>query len=249
MPPSGSTATTLTLLLLATMATVAPGELAARRAEPISEVSAAPGHADDGAADDASAAAARLEILDRRPGDGEQCLVCSLAIEGETVVAVRYKGRLFHVKESMLEELRRDPDAYFRKLQARSGLFDEEAVGPRPPRTGWMAVGLYVVAGLVCGALSFGLALRRSRRALPWFFAGLAGNVLALGALVLAGPGADGSRALPAGLAKIPSTRAPLPCPGCGAPNHPAAEACTSCGAALAPAVEAEIDRGEEKGS
>jgi len=243
-PVSWKSAAVLTLWLLGTLSTVAPGDLAAQPAAPAPRGSAdEAGRAIDQPAD------GELEILDRHPGDGEQCLVCSKAIEGEEAVAVRYKGRIFHVKESMLDELRRDPDAYFRKLQARSGLFDEVAMEGRPLETGWLAVGLYVVLGLVCGALSAGMALARSRRALPWFFAGLVGTVVALVALVLAGPAGDGARTLPAGLAKIPSTRAPLPCPRCGAENHPAASTCTTCGASLSPAVAAEIGLSEGRAS
>lgn len=223
---SWSAAAGLTLWLAATMSIVLAASLSG---QPPGDSAAGAGGAEPD-----------WEILERHPGEGEQCLVCSQAIDGEMALVIRYKGRIFHVKESMLDELRRDPDGYFRKLQARSGLFDEEAIGAEPPRTGWLAAGVYVVIGLVCGAVCAGMALARSRRTLPWFFAGLFGNVLAVVAVAVAGPAGDGARVLPSGLAKIPSTRAPVPCPGCGAENHPAAEACTSCGASLVPAVAPE---------
>lgn len=242
-PVSWTTATARTLWVAMAMSIVLPGGLLGQ----------GPGDSGAGATADAAGAAdgagPEWQILERHPGEGEQCLVCSQSIDDETAVAIRYKGRVFHVKESMLEEFRSDPDAYFRQLEARSGLFDEQAVGRRPPWTGWLVFGVYVVAGLVCGALAVGLALRRSRRALPWFFAGLVGNVLALIALLLAGPAAGGPRTLPAGLAKIPSTRAPLPCPHCGAENHPSASACTTCGGAIAPVVSAETGLSEGRAS
>jgi hypothetical protein len=182
------------------------------------------------------------EILERHPGEGEQCLVCSQAIEGETAVAIRYKGRVFHVKESMMPELRADPDAYFRKIQARSGLFDEAAMPERPIRTGWLWLGAYVVVGLVFGAACGSMAVSRSRSAPRWFFAGLAVNLIALGALLATSSRDEGSGA-PAGLRKIPSTRRPRPCPHCGATNHPAAKTCSSCGGALEPEAPAETER------
>lgn len=177
--------------------------------------------------------------LDRHPGNGEQCLVCSLPIEGETAVAIRYKGRVFFVKESMLDDFRADPDAYFHKMQARSGLFDEAAMEGRPMRRGWLFAGLYVAAGLVFGALCASMALARSRRVLPWFFAGLAANVLALAVLLLRGQPA-GAQAAPGGFGKVPTTRSPRRCPHCGASNHPAAATCSACGGALEPVVQAE---------
>ena len=182
------------------------------------------------------------EILARHPGDGEQCLVCKQPIEGEPAVEIRYKGRVFHVKESMMDDFRADPEAYFRSMQARSGLFDEAAMPERPMRTGWLAFGVYLVIGLLFGAICGSVAMGRSRPALPWFFAGLAGNVIALGVLLLTTSAEEGGAA-PVGLRKVPRTRAPRPCPHCGATNHPSARACSSCGGALEPKAPAETER------
>ncbi len=187
-----------------------------------------------------------LEILGRVAGSGEQCLVCRQAIHGAQVVEVRYKGRTFHVKEEMSAELEADPEAYFRDLQSRAALFDEDALegamGTDRGHRGWLLFGLYVLAGLGVGAICGGLAVARAQPALPWFFAGLMANVLALGAL-LARPRGDDSRlpeGIPAGLAKVPLTRAPRSCPHCGHPNHPAARGCAGCAGALDPEIEAE---------
>jgi hypothetical protein len=183
--------------------------------------------------------------LDRRPGKGEQCLVCGAAIEGLEIVEVRYKGRTFHVAAKMLGEFDADPDAYFQKLQARSALFDERSMEGRHASRGWLYAGAYVLIGLVFAALCGYLAISRTLAPLPWFFAGLAGNVAAL-AVLLAAPRGDPAAApagVPAGLAKVPATHASVPCPSCGASNHPAASACSGCGAALAPAFEPETAR------
>jgi hypothetical protein len=183
-------------------------------------------------------------VLDRHPGRGEQCLVCGHAIHGLEVVEIRHQGRSFHVAGPMLGELMNDPDRYFSRVQARAALFDEAAVRALPIGRGWLAVGTYLVAGLVCGALCAYLAVGRARPALPWFFAGLAGNVLALAA-VLAGRRGDLS-ALPAGvprgLAKVPTTRAAEPCPACGNPHHPSSRRCPACGLGLTPTVRAETE-------
>lgn len=183
--------------------------------------------------------------LERRPGVGERCIVCGMRIEGDEIVEVRYKGRTFHVAAKMLDELETTPDVYFRKLQARSALFDERAMEGRETASGWLLFGGYVLLGLVFGALCAYLAVGRALRPLPWFFAGLVANVVAL-AVLLTRPRGDAA-ALPAGipdgLAKVPTTRAPARCPSCGAQNHPAAAACSTCGAALVPTAVAETAR------
>ncbi len=183
--------------------------------------------------------------LDRRPGVGEQCIVCGRAIEGDEIVELRYKGRTFHVAAKMLGDLEGDPELYFQQLQARSALFDERAMEGRRASRGWLWFGGYFAVGLVFAALCGYLAVSRSLQPLPWFFAGLAGNVAALGVL-LARPRGDASAlpgGVPAGLAKVPATHAAVPCPSCGAANHPAAADCSDCGAALAPALEPETAR------
>jgi len=181
-------------------------------------------------------------VLNRHPGRGEQCLVCGHAIHGLEVVEIRHQGRTFHVAGPMLGELMEDPDRYFASLQARSALFDEAAVRDRPIAAGWLLFGVYIVAGLLFGALAAYVAVARARRPLPWFFAGLAGNAVALAVLLATGRGDPSAfpAGVPHGFAKVPATRAPLPCPGCGRLNHPAARRCPACGSPLSPTIEAE---------
>ncbi len=183
--------------------------------------------------------------LDRRPGEGEQCIVCGVATYGLEIVEIRYKGRSFHVAAKMLDEFEGDPDAYFQKLQARSALFDERSMDGRRRSGGWLYFGVYVLVGLIFAALCGYLAVSRSLAPLPWFVAGLAGNVAALAVLLVTprGDPATLPAGVPAGLAKVPVTRAPEACASCGAANHPAARACGGCGVALAPAFEAETAR------
>lgn len=185
----------------------------------------------------------RREILDRRPGQGEECLVCKQAIHGADVVEVRYQGRRFHVKAEMLEAFDQDPDAYFQELQGRSGLFDERAVGGGRVSYGWLAFGAYMVLGLIFAAICGYLAIHRGHLPLPWFFAGLAGNVAALFVLYMTPRGSEMGADVRAGLTKVALTRPPLPCAACGATNHPSAAVCGGCQAALVPGIEAETAR------
>ncbi len=189
--------------------------------------------------------AAERVILEQRPGEGERCIVCKQEIHGAEVLEIRYKGRRFFVKAEMLDDFDAAPLDYFADLQARSGLFDERAVAAREMSLGWLAFGVYVVIGLVFSALCGYLAIGRGHAPLPWFFAGLAGNAAAL-AVLLATPRGDLTAlpaGVPAGFAKVPTTRAPISCPECGATNHPAATSCNGCENELTPAVEAETAR------
>ncbi len=47
---------------------------------------------------------------------------------------------------------------------------------------------------------------------------------------------------LPRGLAKIPATKQPVPCPLCGGENHPSAKSCSHCGATATPSERSEVD-------
>ena len=186
-----------------------------------------------------------LTELERHLGQGEQCIVCGQPIHGDEIVEVRYKGRSFFVAAKMLSELEGDPDTYFQKLQARSALFDERSMEGRAVSTGWLLFGAYVLIGLVFAAICGYLAIGRSLAPLPWFFAGLVGNVAALAVLLATrrGESTSSPAGIPAGFAKVPLTHAPVPCAACGATNHPAAAACSGCGRSLAPAFEAEAAR------
>ncbi|HSR68769.1 MAG TPA: hypothetical protein VLU25_12595 [Acidobacteriota bacterium] len=181
------------------------------------------------------------EVLEREPARGQQCLVCGKAVDHGQMVEIRYKGRRFFVSEEMLATFADHPQAYLSKIEARSALFDEGAQSPRGLADLWLWLGLYVLAGLLCGAACGYLAIGKSLSPLPWFLAGLAGNVAALllVSVVPAGrpAGPDG---VPAGLRKVPSTRSPVECPSCRASLHPCAESCPHCGARLHPASPSE---------
>ncbi len=185
-------------------------------------------------------------VLDERPGDGEQCLVCRKRVYDEDVVEIRYKGRTFFVGKPFMGDFEADPARYFARIQARSALFDESALAAkRPMAFGWLWLGGYVLAGMLCSASSAYIAVCKGLMPLPWFFAGLFGNVAGLGLVMFVGRGDAAAlpAGIPAGLAKVPTTRAPVACPSCGAANHPSAARCADCREPLTPTVTPEVGR------
>jgi hypothetical protein len=108
----------------------------------------------------------------------------------------------------------------------------------------WFWAGLYVVAGLVFGALAAHRALQTGNRAFAWFGVGF---VLTLpGYLYLLTRPKQQMAApagVPRGMGRIAVTSSPQPCPQCGATNHPAARLCIGCGTKLEPRFESEAQR------
>jgi hypothetical protein len=130
------------------------------------------------------------------------------------------------------------PARYAAKVMPRAALFQEQVEMPMPA-TLWLYLSLYLLAGLVVGGATAYAAVDRGRSGKAWFGLGLVLNLAALAAL-LALP--RRSQAFAAkGLAKVPTTHEPVPCPACGHLNHPASDRCLSCGAAHAPRAESEV--------
>lgn len=200
----------------------------------------------NGVSTETSSANPSWQVLDQRPGQGEQCLVCDRGIYGHDVVKLRYKGRKFYVQAGqMFAKFESEPDRFFQKVQARSVLFDETGVAVGPMAIGWLWIGVYILAGLIFGAVCSYVAVARAVAPCPWFVAGFVGNIVALIVLCLV---AKGDRAIlpagvPSGLSKVPTTRAPIRCSGCRCENHPGAAECSHCGASLDPTVEPETHR------
>jgi hypothetical protein len=109
--------------------------------------------------------------------------------------------------------------------------------------SGWFYFGLYVLTGLIFGALAAHRALHKGYNPAAWFAVGLALNLV--GFLVLVSRPAReviAPAGVPAGLRKISSTFEPQVC-ACGAENHPSAAQCSTCGAQLEPRVASEAQR------
>jgi hypothetical protein len=107
----------------------------------------------------------------------------------------------------------------------------------------WFFAGLYVLAGLLCGALAAHRALHKGYSAAAWFGIGFFLTLPGL-AYLLSRPAREvrAPAGIPAGLHKIPSTYEPQIC-ACGAENHPSARACSTCGKKLEPQIESEAQR------
>lgn len=95
-------------------------------------------------------------------------------------------------------------------MRARSALFDE--AGTDIELGAWPSwIGVYLLAGLVFAALYGYLAVTSGLSPVPWFFAGLIGNLAAL-LVLLAARRSGPAFSAPSGLAKVPRTVAPVAC-------------------------------------
>jgi hypothetical protein len=184
---------------------------------------------------------------DRRPLFGQDagvanrpCLVCR-GDDQAKMMKLQHEGRWVHVCNGMChEKWLKDPDTFFTALQSQSALFGEEQILPERMHFGWFYFGVYILAGLLCGALCSFMAVSRGKAGLPWLLAGILVNVLAVLyiALVVKSPVLQNA---PDGMGKIPSTPNPVICPECQNENHPSASNCLQCGHALIPTAEGEI--------
>ena len=173
-----------------------------------------------------------------------RCIACGGPASGN---AKLYSGRPVPIcSEPCAEHFALHADELFARFQARGAMFDETATD-RSLFSGWFWFGCYVVLGLIGSAWSAYLALSKGFEPLPWLWRGLAFNFVAVVMVALrpaiAGAAAGDAGAVPAGLAKIPLTSAPIDCPQCGGPNHPSARRCVACGRALKAVGESESVR------
>jgi hypothetical protein len=135
------------------------------------------------------------------------------------------------------------PAHYLALLQPRGAFLGAEGGGAMLSRL-WFLFGLYILLGLIFGALCAHRALHSGHDPAAWFGIGLALNVLGYAALLTRGKREVFAPAgVPAGLHKFASTYAPHPCTACGRANHPSAAKCACCGAALQPRFVSEVTR------
>jgi hypothetical protein len=139
---------------------------------------------------------------------GERCIVCGMPLSSNDT-AIILRGRRIPVMKGMADTVLKNPEIYFKSVQARGALFQEDFQG----QSGAVSKGLAPISGFCLG---FGLSV--------------------FGYLyVLTRPSQTTSLDIPAGLAKVPVTQSPLACPQCGNTNHPAAASCAVCHVALSP--------------
>lgn len=174
---------------------------------------------------------------------GETCAQCNRPV-GAADVAYRVRGQrvALHARE-VESNLRAQLERLVAQLQPR-GAF----IGGAGEKIGlssiWFYAGVYVLLGLIFGAIAAHRALNLGHSAMSWF---LVGFLLTLPGYLylLTRPKREvqAPSGIPAGLRKIAATYAPEACAACGAENHPSAEQCAGCGAKLAPQVVSEVTR------
>lgn len=176
------------------------------------------------------------------PHPGDICIVCNRPV-GPDDRAYLIDGQRVAVHAAEDDLFRRDSNRYLAHVRPRGGLLGTEPDAQAALTTHWLAFGAYVLLGLIFAGLSGYGAVNRGLRPVPWFFLGLAFNVIAY-LVLLTRPRSHAGFEEPArGLSKVHVTYAPEPCPGCGAPNHPSASACAGCGAQLVPRVNSEVGK------
>jgi len=183
-------------------------------------------------------------VVEVGPGRGTPCLACGRTIreDQQRCVIRRERRRIELHVDHCLESWRDSADRLFGRVQAKGALFDAAATSVLGPRWDVFAFSIYVLVGVVFGALTAYVAVDRGHHPVRWFFAGVLFNVLAFGAILLAGRGRHdaGPEGVPPGLRKVPRTRTPRRCDECGTLVHPAADRCPKCGTALEPRADAE---------
>jgi len=176
-----------------------------------------------------------------KPGD--ICLACNDPIHGHDPVYM-VEGQRIPIHE---QEVSKDLPGQLQQLLALvqpRGAFIGARQAQRALSSVWFWSGLYILVGLVFGALCAHRSLHTGYGAMGWFLAGMAFNVFAYLVLrmrprreILAPAG------IPHGLGKIAATYSPESCPKCGTLNHPSAAACSGCRAQLEPKLSSEVAR------
>lgn len=177
------------------------------------------------------------------PQPGEICLVCGLPIGADDVVYLAQGHRIPLHGARCFPEFKRNPWKFLALIEPHGAFLGSGGEGQGLSKV-WFLAGLYVLVGLVFAAGCAHEAFDRGRRPAAWFAAGLVLNVLGY-LLLLTRPRREvvALRGVPKGLHKVPATYDPRPCPGCGQPNHPAADECVGCGGKIEPAIRSEVQR------
>jgi hypothetical protein len=168
---------------------------------------------------------------------GETCIVCNQPVTAEDLAYV-VNGQRIAVKRELQQEFLNNPRMYLSKYKPEGMLFSAYSAGNMG--SGYLWLGLYIFAGLCFGALTANLSFRKGEAPWKWFLLGLFLNVLAF-LMLNAKKDVPEAADLPAGLKKIPTTKAPTICPNCGSGNHPSARNCSTCGFELHPTVKPEV--------
>jgi ribosomal protein L40E len=178
-----------------------------------------------------------------QPKPGEICLVCNRPVEGDQL-AYLVDGQRVAVHRGICDSsLRSNPRRWLARLKPHGAFLGAEP-GQAPLAGAVFYAGLYVLIGLVFGALSAHCAFSAGHQPLGWFALGFFFNIAAYLFLIsrprreVRAPGG-----IPGRLRKIASTFSPETCPRCGAGNHPSAAQCLGCGTELQPKFRSEVEK------
>lgn len=173
------------------------------------------------------------------PRADEICVVCKRPLGAEGVVYLVNGQRVGLHLTDCYAAFAKNPQPYLAALRPHGAFLGTDGEGSTPSWV-WFLGGLYILIGLVFAALCAHRALYAGRNPAAWFAAGLVLN--AFGFLwLLTRSRQSVSEPVPAGLGRVAATYAPVPCPSCGAMNHPAAERCINCGDKLQAAFKPEV--------
>jgi hypothetical protein len=169
---------------------------------------------------------------------GERCIVCGMPLSSNDT-AIILRGRRIPVMKGMADTVLKNPEIYFKSVQARGALFQEDFQGQSGAvqagvNLRWILAGLFVLSALAFGALGAVASVSKGLAPISGFCLGFGLSVFGY-LYVLTRPSQTTSLDIPAGLAKVPVTQSPLACPQCGNTNHPAAASCAVCHVALSP--------------
>lgn len=173
--------------------------------------------------------------------EGEICLVCGNPISSHDVTYLVQGQRVPLHKKNCFGIFSAQPLRWLAKLKPHGAFLDASAakVGLS---ANWFLFGLYVLVGLLFGALAAHRALHVGRNPLVWLGVGILANLPGyLALLMLPKQSVNAPAGIPGGLGKIAATYAPENCPACGWENHPSASKCGNCGASLAPKTVSEV--------
>ncbi len=181
---------------------------------------------------------------------GEICALCNQPIGASDPVYLVHGQRVpLHAAELAEPGVTARLETLLAQLRPRGAFLGAESA-PAELSAGWFFFGIYVLIGLLFGALCAHRALNTGYNPISWFFVGLVLSLLGYLAL-LTRPKREvvAPAGIPSGLRKIAATYAPAACPKCGTENHPSAAQCLGCGAKLSPQLTSEVSRARLRAS
>jgi hypothetical protein len=176
---------------------------------------------------------------------GEHCTVGGDPLS-EKDVALIVRGRRVPLNRLAVQHFLDHQERYFARFEPKSALFQED-MSPKASTAlggisfGWFLFGLYILVGLLFSGLSGYAAIAKGLAPRFHFFLGFLFGPI--GFIYVVTRKGRPHEEVPGGLVKVPVTSSPVPCPACGAMNHPTARTCATCHSPLHPATASEAER------